>query len=146
VIELKKNSEIDRNQVEGCTLALDVTWGNPEKTYTVFKFSGRWTWDEYHAAVKKGSTMIEDIPYNVNILLDLSECKLFPNNMLSHFGNSMQRPPREFDLAVIVTTSGFVQTFATIIDKVYGKKGTRFKVVKTVDEAHAMLASMNQHV
>ena len=146
MIQFKKNSEIDGNQFEGFTLPLDVTWGNPEKTYTVFKFSGRWTWDEYHAAVKKGSTMIQDIPYNVDILIDMSDCKLFPNNMLSHFGASMQRPPREFDLAVIVTTSGFVQTFATIIDKVYGKKGTRFKVVKTLDEAHAILASVNQHV
>jgi hypothetical protein len=120
---------------------LDVTWGNPEKTYTIFKFTGRWTWDEYHAAIQKGVSLIEDIPYTVNILLDLSECNLFPSNMLSHFGTSMQRPPRDFDLAVIVTTSGFVQTFATIIDKVYGKKGTRFKVVKTLPEAHAMLAA-----
>jgi hypothetical protein len=127
-------------------LALDVTWGNPEKTYTVFKFSGKWTWDEYHAAIQKGIDLTEGIPYNVNILLDLSECNLFPNNMLSHFGTSMQRPPRDFDLAVIVTTSGFVQTFATIIDKVYGKKGTRFKVVKTVAEAHALLAAVNERV
>jgi hypothetical protein len=127
-------------------LALEVTWGNPEKTYTIFKFSGRWTWDEYHAAVKQGTMMIEDISYNVNILIDMTECNLFPNNMLSHFGASMQRPPREFDLAVIVTTSGFVQTFATIIDKVYGKKGTRFKVVKTLAEAHTLLASANQRV
>src|SRR5258706_8312586 len=95
VLELKKNSVNGRNQFEDCTLALDVTWGNPEKTYTVFKFSGRWTWDEYHAAVKKGTTMTADIPYNVNILIDMTECNLFPNNMLSHFGASMQRPPRE---------------------------------------------------
>ena len=127
-------------------MALDVTWGNAEKTYTVFKFSGRWTWDEYHAAIEKGTLMTEGIPYNVNILLDLSDCNLVPNNMLSHFGTSMQRQPREFDLAVIVTTSGFVQTFATIVDKVYGKKGTRFKVVKTLAEAHALLAAVNQRV
>jgi hypothetical protein len=121
------------------TVPIDVTWGDDQKTYTIFKFSGKWTWDEYHAGVQAGVNLIKDIPYNVNILLDMAECNLFPNNMLSHFGTSMQRPPRDFDLAVIVTTSGFVQAFASIIDKVYGKKGTRFKVVKTLDEAHAML-------
>jgi hypothetical protein len=121
------------------TVPLDVSWGDDQKTYTIFKFSGKWTWDEYHAGVQTGVSLIKDIPYNVNILLDMTECNLFPNNMLSHFGASMQRPPRDFDLAVIATTSGFVQAFASIIDKVYGKKGTRFKVVKTLDEAHAIL-------
>ena len=122
-------------------MPIDVSWGDPEKTYTIFKFSGKWTWEDYHAGVKAGSELIKDIPYNVNILIDMTTCNLFPNNMLSHFGASMQRPPREFDLAVIVTTSGFVQAFANMIDKVYGKKGTRFKVTKTLEEAHALLSA-----
>ena len=121
-------------------MPIDVTWGNSDKTYTVFKFMGRWTWDEYHAAVKAGTELIRDIPDNVDILIDMRDSNLFPNNMLSHFGASMQRPPREFELAVIVTTSAFVKAFAGIIDKVYGKKNTHFKVVKTIEEAHALLA------
>lgn len=120
-------------------MPIEVTWGNAAKSYTVFKFLGRWTWDDYHAAVKAGSELIKDIPDNVDILIDMRDSNLFPNNMLSHFGASMQRPPREFELAVIVTTSGFVKSFAGIIDKVYGKQGTRFKVVKTVEEARTLL-------
>jgi hypothetical protein len=126
-------------------MPIDVTWGNAAKTYTVFKFTGRWTWDDYHAAVKAGSDLIQDIPDNVDILIDMRDSNLFPNNMLSHFGSSMQRPPREFELAVIVTTSGFVKSFAGIIDKVYGKQGTRFKVVKTVEEGRALLDSKQTH-
>lgn len=122
-------------------MPIDVTWGNSDKTYTVFKFMGRWTWDEYHAAVKAGTELIRDIPDNVDILIDMRDSNLFPNNMLSHFGASMQRPPREFELAVIVTTSAFVKAFAGIIDKVYGKKNTHFKVVKTIEEAHALLSA-----
>ncbi len=120
-------------------MPIEVTWGNAAKTYTVFKFLGRWTWDDYHAAVKAGGELIKDIPDNVDILIDMRNSNLFPNNMLSHFGASMQRPPRDFELAVIVTTSGFVKSFAGIIDKVYGKQGTRFKVVKTIEEAHTLL-------
>ncbi len=120
-------------------MAITVNWGNPEKTYTIFKFMGKWTWDEYYASIKAGSDLIENVPYTVNILLDLSECNLFPSNLLSHAGASMKQPPRAFDLAVIVSTSGFVNAIMGLIERLYGKK-TRFKVVKTMDEARTIFA------
>ena len=32
-------------------MSITVTWGNAEKTYTVFRFEGKWTWDEYHQSI-----------------------------------------------------------------------------------------------
>ncbi len=125
-------------------MPLNVSWGNEEHTYTIFEFVGKWTWEEYHNAVKEGYELTKDIPHMVNILLDISKSNLFPSNMLSHFGSSMQHPPREFDLAVVVSQSGFVNAIAGIIDSLYGKKGAKFKVVKTLEEGRALLADYDR--
>ncbi len=127
-------------------MPIQVTWGNTQKTYTVFKFEGRWTWDEYHAAVGEGFKLVKDIPYTVNILIDMAGCRLFPQNLLSHFGSSMSRPPKQFDLAVIVTSSKFIEVLATAIEGLYGRHKTRFRVAKTIDDAHKILAEYDASV
>ncbi|HVU13798.1 MAG TPA: hypothetical protein VHD90_21120 [Phototrophicaceae bacterium] len=120
-------------------MPIHVSWGNPDKTYTVFTFEGKWTWEEYYRAVAQAFEMVKDCNYTVNILIDMLNCNLFPQNLLSHLGASMQHAPRPFDLAVVVTSSRFIEMIASTIEKLYGKRQTRFKVTKTLDEAHALL-------
>ena len=119
-------------------MPITVTWGDDNKTYTVFTFEGKWTWEEYYRSVEQGFGMVKDCNYTVNILIDMLNCNLFPQNLLSHLGTSMQQAPRPFDLAVVVTSSRFIEMIAGTIDKLYGKK-SRFKVAKTLDEANTML-------
>ena len=85
-------------------MPIQVSWGNEAKTYTVFRFTGRWTWDEYHAAVAEGFKLVTDIPYTVNILIDMADCHLFPQNLHSNLGTSMSRPPKAFEHPEVVTT------------------------------------------
>lgn len=127
----------------GPIMPIQVSWGNEGKTYTLFCFTGRWTWDEYHAAVAEGFSLVKDIPYTVNILIDMTDCHLFPQNLLSHFGSSMSRPPKAFDLAVVVTSSKFIEVLAAAIEGLYGRHRTRFRIAKTLDEAHRILAEFD---
>ncbi len=120
-------------------MPIHVNWGNEAKTYTIFTFSGNWTWEDYHKAIGQGAELVNEIPYTVNIILDLTNCNLFPSNMLSHFSTSMRQPPKSFDLAVVVTTSGFVQAIANMIGVLSGNKNVKFKVAKTMEEAHKLM-------
>lgn len=119
-------------------MPIEVTWGNLEKTYTIFTFNGTWSWDEYYNAIKTGSELIADVPYIVNIVIDMTGSELLPNNLLSHSNSSMRQPPRHFDLAVIVTNSAFIKMFGQILDRLFKNK-TRFRVVNTLEDAHQML-------
>lgn len=121
-------------------MPIHVSWGNPQKTYTLFRFEGKWTWEEYHAAVAQGFELVKDCDYTVNILIDMMECRLFPQNLLSHFGTSMRQPPKAFDIAVIATSSRFIEVLASTIEKMYGKQQTRFRAVRSVEKAHQILA------
>ena len=123
-------------------MPIHVSWGNPEKTYTVFTFDGKWTWEDYHQSIRDGYQLVKDCSYTVNILLDVSNCNLFPQNLLSHFGSSMRQPPKQFDLAVVLTSSRFVETLAGMINRLYGKK-TRFKVARSMEEAQRMFVAQD---
>ncbi|MFN8447072.1 MAG: hypothetical protein U0521_00365 [Anaerolineae bacterium] len=119
-------------------MSILVEWGNEAKTYTVFKFVGKWTWEEYHQSISEAYELVKDCPYTVNILLDITDCHLFPQNLLSHFGGSMRQPPKSFDLAVVATSSRFVEVLARTIEKLYGRQRTRFQVVRTLEEAQQL--------
>jgi len=120
-------------------MPIQVTWGNTEKTYTCFKFTGNWTWTEYYQSIKEGSALIQDVPYTVNILIDFSEAKVLPSSILSNIDSSMRQPPRHFDLGVIVSTSPFLSVITNMIDRLYGKNGTHFKIFRTREEADRFL-------
>lgn len=118
-----------------------VEWGNPEKTYTLFTFEGQWTWQEYHEARDKAFALVKDCPYAVNLLIDMTNCKLFPQNMLSHFGSSMQHVPKQFDLAVVVTSSMFIETISRMINTLYGSRAkSQFVTAKTLEDGRMILA------
>jgi hypothetical protein len=52
----------------------------------------------------------------------------------------MSHPPRPFDLAVVVTSSRFIEVLASAIEALYGKHRTRFRIARTLDEGQGILA------
>lgn len=133
----------NNSRYRGAIMPIRASWGNEKKTYVVFTFEGKWTWEEYHRAIAEAFELVKDCTYTVNILIDLLDSHLFPQNLLSHFGSSMKQPPRAFDVAVIVTSSRFVEVLARTIEKLYGKQRTRFQVAKTLEEAERILVQFD---
>lgn len=125
-------------------MAITVAWGNETKTYTVFKFVGNWTWQEYYQSITDGSELIKDIPYTVNIMIDLTEAQLLPHGLLSNIQSSMRQPPRKFDLAVLVSTSPFVKVITNMIDRIYGQQGTHFVICKTLEDGARVFAEFDK--
>lgn len=118
-------------------MPIQVNWGNEAKTVVVFEFLGDWTWDEYYQGRKRGIALGNEVPHVVNLIVDYSQSSMFPRNMLSHFGSSMDHNPKEFDLAVIVTESAFAIAMLNVLSKLR-KKG-KFRVAKTRAQAETIL-------
>jgi hypothetical protein len=114
-------------------MPVNVTWGNDRKTFLVFVFVGDWTWDEYYQGRKRGIEFGNEVPYVVNLIVDYSKSRMFPRNMLSHFGSSIDRNPKDFDICIIVTESAFARALVNALGKY--KKKFKFKVVRTREEA-----------
>lgn len=114
-------------------MPVNISWGNEAKTYVLFEFVGDWTWEEYYQTRKTGIEYADSVPHIVNMIIDYSASKMFPRNMLSHFGSSMDRNPKSFDVAVIVTQSAFVMALVNTLVRL--NKNAKFRVARTREEA-----------
>ncbi|HLU09135.1 MAG TPA: hypothetical protein VK003_05675 [Oceanobacillus sp.] len=112
-------------------MPVSVEWGNEEKTFVIFTFEGNWTWEEYYQGRKRGIELGNEVPHVVNLIVDYSKSSMFPSNMLSHFGSSIDHNPKDFDICVIVTQSAFVNALVNALSKY--KKKFRFRVVRTLE-------------
>jgi hypothetical protein len=121
-------------------VSITVEWDNPQKTVVRYIFSRGWTWADYHNSIQRAVELVADIPYTVNMIIDLSNSSLLPSNILNTVGNSMRHSPKPYDLAVIVTTNRFVESIIDILQRVYPAQGAKHPCVKTLEEARAMLA------
>jgi hypothetical protein len=124
-------------------LPVNITWDDDAKTRTLFVFDGKWTWDEYYKARAKGIEMVNSVPNVVNLIVDYSHSSFFPDNMLSNFGSSLQKVPKDFDLAVIVTHSNFVIAMVNMISKLSFGRKIKFRVARSLDEARAIFEKYN---
>ena len=122
-------------------MPITVKWDNDSKTVVNYEFNGKWTWDEYHTAIHTAYEMVEKLPYIVNMILDFRHANAFPSNALSIFGRSMKTPPKEFDLALVVSRSGFIEAIYYVFRRLNGKLAEKLVLVKTLEEARTVLAA-----
>ena len=121
-------------------MPIHVSWGNEQKTYTLFRFENKWTWDEYHRAIDEANELVKDCGYTVNVLVDVTQCHLFPQNLLSNVRSSVLQHSHKTDLVVVVTTSRFVEMLLHTLEKVTGKQSLHLRVVHTLEEGGQILA------
>jgi len=120
-------------------MPIHVSWGNEQKTYTFFRFENKWNWDEYYQSIDAASQLVCDCPHSVNVLVDVTECRLFPQNLLSNVKSSMTHHAHETDLVVIVTTSGFVEMLVRTLEKISGRQRLHLQVARTLQEGKHIL-------
>jgi hypothetical protein len=121
--------------IERTSMPIHVQFDNEQRTIMRYEFIGRWTWQEYHQAIEQGYTLSKPIPYTVNLILDFSQGNTLPHNALSIFGTSMKTPPRDFDFAVVVSQSAFIQMVVKVFQRVYREMGNKLIYVQTIKEA-----------
>lgn len=114
-------------------MPVNVEWGNEAKTFVIFDFDGNWTWEEYYQGRKRGIELGNEVTHVVNLIVDYSKSRMFPRNMLSHFGSSIDHNPKDFDICVIVTQSAFANALVNALSKY--KKKFKFRVVRTRADA-----------
>jgi hypothetical protein len=117
-----------------------VHFDDEQHTLIRYEFVGRWTWMEYDGAIKEASDLAKPIPHNVNMILDFSRENVLPPNVLSNIGSSMKALPREFDFALVVSESAFIQALVKVYQRGYPRLGSKVSYVKTLEEARAFAA------
>lgn len=121
-------------------MPIQVSWGNEQQRYMLFRFEGKWTWDDYHRSIQEAHELTHEGGYLVSILVDMTDCHLFPQNLISNIRSSVVQHAHETDLVVVVTTSRFVEMLLHTLGKVTGKQWLRLQLARSLEEGERILA------
>jgi hypothetical protein len=125
-------------------MAMNVMWDNPEKTVILYTIHGRWTWDELYETLDAGRELMDTVPHaKVDFIVDMTECKLLPDNALSNFARMTSKPHPKSGRMVMAGATTFIRALLNAMGK-YKATGARAQsvlAVQTVDEAREVLAA-----
>lgn len=122
-------------------MPIQVYWEDTEKTIVRYDFQGAWNWDDLYEVYYQAIDMETSVPYRVDIVLDMRASHRIPGNALLHIKNISEKQPPNVGLSVFVTTNAFITSMYNMAIKVYGKIAFYFRLVKTPEEAHAIITS-----
>jgi len=126
----------------GVPLAIHVTWDNPDQTTLLWTVEGRWTWDESREAIAKAEAMMDSVAHErVDSIVDMSRGHLIPENAVSHFSRTLNAAHPKTGLIVMSGMPPIVQALLTVLTRIQSSPARKIIVVKTLDEAGAVLAA-----
>ncbi len=109
----------------------------------VWVFDGKWTWSDYYAIRNAVNDKIEAMDFTVDMIVDLSNGSLLPQNVLTHAGSAARKAPQNLGMIVIVGPGAFLRTFFQFFKRTYGifqpQQEKNLHMVATLDEAYAIL-------
>jgi hypothetical protein len=120
-------------------MPIQIYWEDTEKTIVRYDFQGAWTWDDLYAVYYQAIDMETSVPHRVDIILDMRTSQRIPGNALLHIKNIAEKQPPNVGLSIFVTTNAFITSMYNMAIKVYGKIAYYFRLVSTLDDAHAMI-------
>jgi microcystin degradation protein MlrC len=124
-------------------MTVSVRWYDNDKTAVVFRFVGKWTWEEYFASRKEMRALQDTVNHLVDHIYDFQDAVGYaPTNVITNFAAATRdHHPNTSGIVVAITNdNAFFNTIARIFLQLYHTFTSRHEivVVKTrydVDEA-----------
>ena len=122
-------------------MSIHVDWDNEEKTILRWTYSPDWTWEEAYLARDYERKLMENIPYIVDSIGDLTQTKNVPSGALTKIVNVMTKRHERIGTSVLVGSNRFVQMIYNMVRKVHPGplERARLYMVPTFEEAYAMI-------
>lgn len=120
-------------------MGITVDWDDPDKTTILYKYTGRWNWDEYAAATRAGLELATSVDYVLDVIADFSATRMLPSNAMSNLRQSWQQRVGNYRTIVLVTHSSFFDALMSVFKRLNSEIANKIYVVKTVDEARLLL-------
>ena len=122
-------------------MPLHVSWGDTEKTIICCESEGKWTWDEYHAALDQIVVMMQSVNYRVDLInIEGAGSSMPSGSPQPLFSRAIKVLPANLGKKVQVIKSTLARTIASVMTKVPNSNMNNLKMVATLEEAYAFIA------
>lgn len=118
-------------------MTVNVTWDTEEDNTILYKFIGKWTWQEFLLGFEKEIEMaasLGDTPYFV--IGDTRQGPWLPGGSgITHIYSVFKRYPKNWGITMIVTQSGFIRAMYKVGARVHPDAKNAFNIVASIEEA-----------
>jgi hypothetical protein len=124
-------------------MTVNVSWDDDDETIARMDFIGEWTWDEVHQAARQMRAMVDEIDYDFNFIIDVSQGIGAPSPFLSQLRTVARNGHPRQGMTVLVGLSDAIQIFWKIFVQLYARiiREDRFAYANTVEEARVRIAA-----
>jgi len=128
-------------------MAIEVAWGNPEKTIILQTYDGKWTWDEFFQAseVETGHLM-DSVTHTVDVITDYTDSVSMPSSATLRFGRIYNLPIFRHENAgklILVGPNYLIQVMVDLFQRMYPDTNIQIFTVNTIEEAHGLLEEIS---
>lgn len=120
-------------------MPVKVRWEDDTHRCIRYDISGIWTWDELYAAVDEVNAMLDTLDYPVLFITNMGEAVSSPPGLAVQIRNFMKLRHRNAGATVLVIRNPFWITLYDVISRVNPTLREQYRVVRTVDEAYAVI-------
>ena len=124
-------------------MPLHVYWDNDEKTIIRCDSAGKWTWDEYHAALDEICVLARSVAHRVDLIsIGTPDSAMPKGSPQPHFERAAKILPDNLGLNITVTGCRLAAVMVNIWKKLPGGKklSDAVELVATEEEAYRMVA------
>lgn len=121
-------------------MPITIRWYDETQTIVFWEFEGLWTIEELHTIYTTSHNMCMTVlDHKVTALLDMTRtANSIPSNIFSALTNRRRSQAPNFDMIVIVSTSGLIKIFINIMSKMPALRD-QFALYETFDDALAFI-------
>ncbi len=122
-------------------MAIIVDWENDTHKTIYVRYERLWTWADFAKAKVRIDTLLNSVPYTVNIISDSRESGGLPQgNLLSHLVQSFQTAPNNIGTVVVVGANPMFKMALQILQTVsLNRAAQNIRFSKNLDDANNLI-------
>lgn len=120
-------------------MTVQAEWYNEEKTIIRIHAHDPWAIDEYSWAVQHAWSLIESVENPVHIIIDFTDVRSFPRNLLSAAPTTNKHIHPRQRLVVAVNISPYLQTMMRVAIRVFPRLGQNLLFAQNLQDAYDLI-------
>jgi|GEM_PF-3480945 len=116
-------------------MPVSCRWDETESNLIIFRFEGRWTWDEWTAADGEWHRLVNSHPSVVTTLLDFRAGRRPPPNLGLHMQNIARENHPKRGMVLIVGNDPVLNVIGKAMLSLFPMAGRRVRIFSTQEEA-----------
>ncbi|MBZ0301047.1 MAG: hypothetical protein K8J31_14965 [Anaerolineae bacterium] len=122
-------------------MPITVAWDDEARTTIAFTYEGHWGWEEFYESVEQSNTLMGSVSHPVDVIINLQNSFLMPQNMLSHLARMPKIAHPNTSSIVVVGANSLVHALSNLFIRLYGNNDRKFRIVRTLEDGRQFLKS-----